>query len=291
MCPWLPKPEEPLHAYSTSELEQWMVNRIRARNGWNSATPPRHRQMGRGQFGGIFLIPGGRWLLTRPIAGVVIVYDLDTPEMKSKTLISPMDDLDIHRASQMAISIDDRSPTLKFDVALASGSFAGPLGQGTEPRLRMWRVILSGHGQNAELVAEHITSIAIPSLNIPKLISLNGEYLAQMKVDTIEILKWTESTSSTHTLAVIFPEEIPEWICVLPGGKLLSFSSSNMIIYDIPQFKCVSASSDPTFAAITPHSWKIPCCGQDLKMGGISLVWSNDDGVSFTVSTQDGAQA
>ncbi|KAF8885505.1 hypothetical protein BD779DRAFT_1733531 [Infundibulicybe gibba] len=37
-----------------------------------------------------FPIPGGRWLLTDPVDGVVTVYDLDTPEMKSKTLISPM---------------------------------------------------------------------------------------------------------------------------------------------------------------------------------------------------------
>ncbi|KAF8885473.1 hypothetical protein BD779DRAFT_1673650 [Infundibulicybe gibba] len=246
-----------------------------------------------GEVNNIFLIPGGRWLLAGPIDGVVTVYDLDTPEMKSKTLISLVDEKYSRRGCCMAISVNDKSPVLTFDIVLATQPFYASVN-----RLSIWRATLSGHGPGAELTAHYVTCFDFPSFDIsavlpPQIVALDGEYIAQVKDDTIEILKWTESTSSTRMMAVIFCEEQPEWICILPGARILSFSHFDMFVYQIPPLELVPASSDPDFLACTPHTWRVSCRSYDLEISGISIspIWADGDITSFNVYTRNGVQA
>ncbi|KAF8885472.1 hypothetical protein BD779DRAFT_1533320 [Infundibulicybe gibba] len=291
MYPWLPKPEESLDAYSALELEQWLVNRTRAQRGWNSATPPQYRQMDQADAGCIVLVPGGRWLLTDPVDGIVTVYDLDTPEMRSKALISPMDDHDAEHEHLMAISINEKSPVLSFNISLLSQPLGEYPDQGIKSRLSIWRATLSGHGREAELTALRITSLDITTDIHPHIILLDGEYVALVTDRTVKILKWIESTPLIYVIAVISCEERPEWVYFLPGARILSFSSSSMVVYEIPPFKLVLASSNPAPTTCTPHVWQVPCCGRGLNRGGISPIWTDSDATNFTISTEDDVQA
>ncbi|KAF8885474.1 TIP49 C-terminus-domain-containing protein [Infundibulicybe gibba] len=253
------------------------------------SNPPQYRQICQKWPNHISLIPGGRWLLIHPVDGVVTVYDLDTPEMKSKILISPMDDDDAKWGCIMATSINDKSPVLSFDISLLSQPFRECSGRKTEPRLSVWRATLSGHGRDAELTALRVASFDIPAEQHSQILSLDGEYIARVKDRIIEILRWTESTSSTRMMAVMFCEEQPVSIGPLPArGRILSFSNTDMSIYEIPPLEFVPAFSNPAFVTYTPYTWRAPCRGRYLDIGGtrMSPIWTNGDTTSFTAPRQ-----
>ncbi|KAF8885476.1 hypothetical protein BD779DRAFT_1733425 [Infundibulicybe gibba] len=92
-----------------------------------------------------------------------------------------------------------------------------------------------------------------------QMITLDNEYFAWVTDSVIEILQWTELTESLHVMvAVVLCEKQLEWVCFLPGARVVAFTSSNMVIYEIPSSELVPAPPSPAFISRTPYTWRIP---------------------------------
>ena len=124
--------EEPLYSCSAEELERWVLLRRSADVGWMSEdvkfTQKRRinrRDVGKGLVGGVFLVPGGRWLLIGGVDGSVAACDIDASTLRVIPLILP----DEHRQCVIFIVIDMKSakqcPNLTFTMALSPAAHLG----------------------------------------------------------------------------------------------------------------------------------------------------------------------
>ena len=124
--------EEPLYSYSAEELERWVLLRRSADVGWMSEdvkfTQKRQinlRDIGKDRVGGVFLVPGGRWLLAGGVDGSVVACDIDASTLRVIPLIPP--DEDRQRAQFIAIDMKSakQCPNLTFTMALSPASHLG----------------------------------------------------------------------------------------------------------------------------------------------------------------------
>ncbi|KAF7761928.1 hypothetical protein Agabi119p4_9920 [Agaricus bisporus var. burnettii] len=117
-------PEEELKEYTTAELEQWSMRRIRAR----SAPPVKwqlHSRDGCNSYDDIQIIPGGRWLLEIHDDSSVHFIDLDNDNLEQHLLLDPRAiDSDPrvcdHEFVGVDIWTDHKAPRLSFRL---EGSF------------------------------------------------------------------------------------------------------------------------------------------------------------------------
>lgn len=131
------QPEEPLEEYSATELEKWVLHRLRARALRNSLMPPiTHQRLLRDFGSGIFtyscILPGGRWLLAL-MSGEVYAVDLDSSRLEACHLFHPgtyTKEGRLDRPSGCCYWIDNTKSRLSLRVglcgAMAYGSDRGP---------------------------------------------------------------------------------------------------------------------------------------------------------------------
>ena len=121
--------EEPLYSYSAEELERWVLLRRSADVGWMSEdvkfTQKRQINLRDNRVGGVFLVPGGRWLLIGGVNGSVVACDIDASTLRVIPLIPP--DEDRQRVHLIAIDMKPakQCPNLTFTMALSPASHLG----------------------------------------------------------------------------------------------------------------------------------------------------------------------
>lgn len=115
--------ESPLEEYSSFELEEAVMRRLTAEDGWTSTQEKptfmfttECRAMQRTK---LHIVEGGRWLLAST-EGAMIVYDLDNPQEKGRLLIPRPPGLTGGRATtNLSVDILRDAPVLTFNVAIA----------------------------------------------------------------------------------------------------------------------------------------------------------------------------
>lgn len=116
-----PRLEEPLELYSAADLEQWVLRRRSANLGWKRPDTPytRIREIESKDVGGVYIVPGGRWLLVGDQGGSLLAYDLDAP-LITKNVIIPQD-AENQQAEVIAIDVEPETQgqNLAFTVAVS----------------------------------------------------------------------------------------------------------------------------------------------------------------------------
>lgn len=118
---YLARLEEPLESYSAADLEQWVLIRRSADLGWKRSDLKytRKRKIDNPPVGGVFIVPGGRWLLVGDQEGSMLVYDLDASSI-TKTVLIPQDP-EKQPIDLVAIDIHPETPgqNLTFTMAVS----------------------------------------------------------------------------------------------------------------------------------------------------------------------------
>lgn len=112
--------EESLDSYSAADLEQWILLRKSADLGWRreDLNYTRIRKIEDPVFGGMFLIPGGRWLLVGGRRGSMLAYDLNASPI-TKTALIP-EDLDKQFIDFIAIDrLETPGQNFTFNMAVS----------------------------------------------------------------------------------------------------------------------------------------------------------------------------
>ncbi|KXN83797.1 hypothetical protein AN958_01074 [Leucoagaricus sp. SymC.cos] len=290
-----PAPEEPVESYSPEELERWLLSRLSVELGWRNekSEPTRYRPIKCSTPAVFHLIEGGRWLLVPDVEGIgrVSVIDLDKRNPSMAHLIEPMHKLDASRTLLMAVDIDRSVRTLTFNLVLTTNVMREP----TSPpaHVRIYKVQLKGHGKEAYLEAKHLTTFTMLGHGKFTSVDISGELLARSRRTKegsfIEVLKWQQSTSITHTRVRIPVDQGIEQLRIVETNRIVAFSKTVMFIYPIPPFQTIQANILDVFDVVAPL-WKLPCPGSRLYRGGLSPIYFDLSTLMtrFVLCSQDG---
>ncbi|TFK72853.1 hypothetical protein BDN72DRAFT_855220 [Pluteus cervinus] len=117
--------EQPIEAYSSDELEYFLLRRKKTEVGYERAANGSGFELRRrilpvstnSTYDCARLVPGGRWLLISTRHGSVKYYDLSTQDPTGRLLIPKRY---IRSTSWMCVDVDMNSPTLRFNLALTN---------------------------------------------------------------------------------------------------------------------------------------------------------------------------
>ncbi|RDB18600.1 hypothetical protein Hypma_014707 [Hypsizygus marmoreus] len=278
--------EEPLESYSAAELERWVLLRISADLGWNSRDTKltRIHRFKQKVVTGIFLVPGGRWLLAGLEDGTVLAYDLDAATITPKPLIQPK--AKQHPVYYMSMSRDLSSPNLTFTLSLSPC-----LQSDSSPPLivNIWRVTLVGHGATAQLTATPLKIFHAHDIGSIGMTAMLGNLLGRSMrndegISYIDIFDWAKSTSEAHCKATIFPNEIIDAIRFLPDGRLLACSAKSFAIYPCVIAEGLQVTAPIAIPKVTEPLWKLPFNGVRILHGALSDGYSDALATYFVVS-------
>ncbi|KDR70089.1 hypothetical protein GALMADRAFT_214832 [Galerina marginata CBS 339.88] len=251
-----PRLVQPIHHYSTAELENLLVRGLSSKVGWNSYRPPTERLTKDDILGtaGKVLLEGGRWLLTcgNNIDGGehVHFYDLDSnpqslllSKLFKVELPSTKLDLQLHNIISQAIPRVGSS----FHVVVHSRSWSA-FG-GTLMGCTIYHIQQQGHGPQATLVANLLNSFIYTQngFNISPKLCLLDDYIMEDVLESpeggyssIQVYNWRTTTSAHHIKSCLLLESPPLFSRLLPENKVICASShSSMAIYRLPPFKKV----------------------------------------------------
>ena len=109
-----------------------MLLRRSADVGWMSGDVKftRKRQMnlqdiGKDHVGGVFLVPGGRWLLVGGLDGSVVACDIDASTLRVTPLTQPDEDRQWVEFIAIDMKPAEQCPNLTFTMALSPASHLG----------------------------------------------------------------------------------------------------------------------------------------------------------------------
>ncbi|GLB35517.1 hypothetical protein LshimejAT787_0210820 [Lyophyllum shimeji] len=289
---YTPRLESPLAAFSASDLERWVTQRISADAGWkssNTTKPTRTRYIRDHTASGVCLVPGGRWLLVGSDDGSVAAYDLDrdsaTLDDDGRFLFQLPDRREVN---YICVDVDEDAPSLAFNVALS------PAWQDADSEkalsIHVWRVSLVGHGRKAYLTASPLRSFEAHVTAEIACLTLHQHLLGRLiltsdRMFRIEVFDWTKSTTSLHCKTVISSGEHLDAIRLLPGKRLLAFSESFLTIYEVAPVvhKDDSLPSAPSHPVEVEPRWKLPCALRDrTRRGGISPAFTDAHATYFS---------
>lgn len=288
-----PPLEEPLEAYSASDLECWVTMRISADAGWksNNTKPTRNRRMTKLTTSAVCLVPGGRWLLVGSRDGSVTAYDLDASTLNGKLLLQLEVGLKIDR---ICIGDDDGSSILPFTMAISQAGQDARSDDQSESMIHIWAVTLAGHGREAYLKASHLRSFQVHDAMDIHSVALRKHLFgriirtAQSFIQYIETFDWTKSSSSSHCKFVVCRGGEQYHINLLPGNRLLVFTSQDFAIYNVVPVDAGKELLPETarYAFVQPL-WRLSCPHNATPLGGISAPASDATATYFTFVMDD----
>ncbi|RDB18718.1 hypothetical protein Hypma_014706 [Hypsizygus marmoreus] len=280
--------EEPLESYTAAELERWMLLRISADLGWESDDTKltRTSQFKQKEVTGIFLVPGGRWLLVGSENGSVMAYDMDAPTVAPKLLIPPETLQDQQPVYNMSISQDLSSSKLTFTLSLSPcAQYANSL---LLLRIHIWRIILHGHGAQAHLRANRLNNFQAHDVGVITRTAIHDNHFGRIirnnaRSSSIDVFDWAKSTSETHHKATIFCDETLSAIRFLPGHRLLVCSVTSLMLYSFITAKCSEVTAPTATSSLTKRLWRLPFDGDRVLHGALSEGHSDELATYFVI--------
>lgn len=176
-------------------------------------------------------------------------------------------------------------------------------------KIHVRKVTLVGHGSQAILVPNHLSSFEADNHSRIELIAVRGNLLARniwQDNCCIQFFDWTKSTSSIHYRTTIVTGEQPvsrhhpalrsmrsrthfpffeTALRLLPGNRLLACSPHSLMIYTFTIMEAMPTDVPRSVPEVTQPLWKLPFDSKATEVYGMS------DGVSdklvtyFTLNT------
>ncbi|KAG6831211.1 hypothetical protein H0H92_012006 [Tricholoma furcatifolium] len=263
-----PRLEAPLDALSAPELEDWVSRRVSADAGWTSANrKPTAIRMIDKNVSRACLVPGGRWLLIGGGDGAVIAYDLDAPGVQGRLLLELPSS---RRIESTCVAVDGDSPEFAFTLAIASNSRTF-----RDDSVHVWVVRMHGRGRQAYLEARLLRAFEAPSHGIQVFnLTMRDNLVARIMHSGngachVDIFDWLQSSSASLCRQ--------HHIRLLPGNRILIFTKTNILVYD------VQPDSNSELASLPFLRWQLPCPpGERTANGGISEASINASSTQFT---------
>lgn len=148
-----PRLEDHQDAYTSQELEHFVLSRISANIGWGSGREPRRTNVKSDYEDPDFaLVEGGRWLLVME-DGRVYAHDLDALlEQQRQLILDTRDHGPKLTKSSLQIDIDYHEAILTFNLSIYPHRNTEK--NTTLQTLQIYQVHLTGHGKDAKLISQ-----------------------------------------------------------------------------------------------------------------------------------------
>jgi len=215
-------------------------------------------------------------------------YDLDAADMPERFLIKPQDPHFQQNVRHLRVCIDEREPRLTF---ILSFSAASPRTETYSPKTQLWKVGLVGHGANAHLSAQPIVHIQSDDQGLITSLAIRGDTLARAVFRIgcvhIEIYDWTRVTESKCQRALIFLDNRPRYISILPGNRLLVLVPERLLIYVIPMLEEATTGDWIPVEAHTKPLFDLPFYSRGIGAFGVSRPLISIHAICFVVCSQE----
>ncbi|KAF4610706.1 hypothetical protein D9613_007290 [Agrocybe pediades] len=244
--------EKPLHMYSSNELERVVVVWKSTEVGWRSSdtNPSRHRTIPitctspscgsihcstKHSYSGVYLVPGGRWLITFHPEGGMSYYDLESPDYEKQRPLVPNyleigPDCDLNGIT-FTVDIPDRCRTIQnFKLAQYVHENPNSTRIGQYRPIKIWNVSVIFDGQEVcGLQADCLKTILVDIFmcsDIRVRLSLRDDLLAfglrckpsgpttrgRRRIEYIFVVEWAnvEDGSSDYPRRTIYTKQQPQ---------------------------------------------------------------------------------